>query len=80
MPHFEVRSVLESGTYSDLTVNAVALIRKQRLFETRYLSVKIRYLKNRMFNSNFTNFRQKNFQLVSLFALDTRVSYGQPFS
>ena len=44
-----MQSLSESGAYSDLTVNSVALIRKQRLFEARRLSEEIRHLKYGIF-------------------------------
>ena len=42
--HCILRRLLESGTYSDLSVNDATLIRERRLFEARCLSEEIRYL------------------------------------
>ena len=36
-PSFEVRHLLEGSTYSDLSINGVALIRGRGLFEARPL-------------------------------------------
>ena len=41
-PHFEVRGLLEDDACSCLSVNGVAVIRGQPLFETRHLLEKIR--------------------------------------
>ena len=75
-----MQSLSESSAYSDLIVNGVALIRKQRLFEVRRLSEERRYLKDKIFIVTSQTFDKKNFQLLSLFGLDTLVYYYHPFS
>ena len=46
-----MRHLLEGGAYSSINVQGVAIIRGQRLIETRHLLEQIRYLYNHIHNS-----------------------------